>query len=167
MSVRKLDEVNIPYYTDPPSYQHFLAEHLLKNEPALIGPALTAAWRARKEWTQPIAKPTTDDHAIPNPTTKPNFHFLLQAFGSAQVQVADCLERDFTDQKRGFMTFAQFIKIWQSDAQESTGRYYLKDWHFVKAFPDYHAYEVPDVFEGNSRYLLLHLKKLHLISKRG
>ncbi|KAI8582534.1 hypothetical protein K450DRAFT_170813 [Umbelopsis ramanniana AG] len=149
MSDRKLDAVDITYYAEPPSYQHFLAEHLLKNEPALIGPALTASWRARTEWAQPIKKTTTRDHDNHNPTTEPNFQFLFQTFGAAQVQVADCLERDFTDQKRGNMTFAQFIEMWQSNAEESAGRYYLKDWHFVKAFPDYHAYEVPDIFEDD------------------
>jgi hypothetical protein len=154
------DSSNITYYADPPSYQEFLDEHLIKNEPALIGPPLTTAWKARKEWIQPLRRQSPNDQPcdIPKPITEPNFQFLLQEFGHARVQVADCLERDFTDQKRGDMTFADFVEKWRSTDPECTGRYYLKDWHFVKAFPDYKAYDVPGIFEGiwwfSSRNLL-------------
>ncbi|KAI8142969.1 hypothetical protein BJV82DRAFT_612937 [Fennellomyces sp. T-0311] len=57
--------------------------------------------------------------------------------------IADCTERDFTDQKRSEMTFSEFVNVWQG------GRYYLKDWHFVRAFPEYNAYTVPHVFEDD------------------
>lgn len=150
MTPEQVKEPSVAYYHDPPSYQQFLAEHLLKNEPALIGPSLTAAWKARKEWILPVEGRWADGPPSdgPDPTTQPNFELLAQEFGNAEVQVADCLQRDFTDQKRGDMTFEKFIDIWQSNDPQFAGRYYLKDWHFVKAFPEYKAYHVPDIFEG-------------------
>lgn len=141
---------DIPYYEEPPSYEHFLEEHLMKNVPALIGPSLTSSWMARKEWVQSIHRQDPDLRSgSPTPMTQPNYNFLECAFGTAQVQVADCLERDFTDQKRGEMTFSEFIASWKSAEPDSACRYYLKDWHFTKAFPTYHAYDVPYLFEDD------------------
>lgn len=128
---------SVPYYVEPPSYDHFLQNHLLPNRPALIGPALTQDWRARKEWVEP-----TNAHGAHTPAMQPRLEYLRQQFGEAKVTVADCQERDFNDQKRVDMKFKEFIDMF------STGRYYLKDWHMVKAFPNYHAYKVPDIFAG-------------------
>ncbi|KAI8369589.1 uncharacterized protein BYT42DRAFT_585019 [Radiomyces spectabilis] len=127
-------------YEEPPSYEEFLHNHLLPNEPAIIGPALTAHWRARHDWVVPTDHVT---HEL-QPRCKPNYAFLRQQFAAAKVTVADCLERDFTDQKRCDMTFNEFADLWEKDS----GRYYLKDWHFVHDMNEKEApfYEVPDIF---------------------
>ena len=49
----------------PPSYAAFLAHYLEPNLPVLIGPALTASWRARIQWVCPD-------------TGKPNFATLRE-----------------------------------------------------------------------------------------
>lgn len=77
------------------------------------------------------------------PATKPRFAYLREQFGKACVNVADCTVRDFSDQKRLKLTFDEFATVWEND-----GSYYLKDWHFCKAFPSYEAYKVPDLFAG-------------------
>lgn len=93
------------------------------------------------------------------PQFVPNFRFLKDQFGDAEVQVADCARREFTDQPRIGMRFAELVERWEvmgrrgeseRNVDEDESRYYLKDWHFVKAYPDYGAYETPDIFCGMS-----------------
>lgn len=131
---------SVPYYEKPPSYEYFLEHHLKPNLPALVGPELTAHWRARREWVEPVV----DSSDPEQPSSIPRFEYLRQAFGEATAQVADCSERHFTDQKRTDMKFSDFVDVWQQ------GRFYLKDWHFCRAFPEYEAYTVPDIFAGNN-----------------
>ncbi|ORZ21679.1 hypothetical protein BCR42DRAFT_408063 [Absidia repens] len=146
----------IPYYADPPSYEYFLQHHLIANIPALIGPKLIDHWEARQKWTQPITSETfsnekCDDTELngslsPHPQLQPNYYYLKQKFGSAQVQVADCNERDFTDQRRTTLPFDDFVDLWQQTDKLDRHHYYLKDWHFVQAFPSENMYQVPDIF---------------------
>ena len=155
------EENNIKYYKDIPTYQDFLKNHLLLNKPVVLGPALTETWKARQEWVTDNDDFTEYNNNVNNekknekeqqeqqkqPKMKPRLDYLRDQFGSAIVGVADCVERDFTDQKRSEMSFEEFVKLWPN------GRYYLKDWHFVRAFPEYHAYDVPKVFAGNIIYI--------------
>ncbi|KAI9492732.1 hypothetical protein BDB00DRAFT_826953 [Zychaea mexicana] len=141
----------IKYYKDIPAYGHFLQHHLLPNIPALFGPALTESWKARREWVEQSSNNNNNNNSCHDeqqdhseiPAMQPRFDYLKNEFGSAQVGVADCIERDFTDQKRSEMSFDEFVKVWPA------GRYYLKDWHFVRSFPEYNAYKVPHVFEDD------------------
>ncbi|KAF7722222.1 JmjC domain-containing protein 4 [Apophysomyces ossiformis] len=136
-----LDEDTVRYYDEAPNYDTFLRDHLIPNEPALFGPALTALWKARSEWVVPNPE---HGHADLCPRYIPNFQALRERYGKARVQVADCIDRDFTDQRRTDMSFEEFVNLWQD--KETTSRYYLKDWHFVRACPEYNAYQVPDIF---------------------
>jgi hypothetical protein len=133
----------IPYYEEPPSYQTFLEKHLKPNIPALIGPALTKEWKARKEWV--VANDTQDEQS---PRYKPNYDYLRQKYGNTKVQVARCNRRHFTDQERSDMSFIEFSLLWNGKGPSD---YYLKDWHFVKALPEEKAYTVPDIFEGKKK----------------
>jgi hypothetical protein len=143
----------IPFYSDPPSYDDFLKHHLIPNIPAVIGPQLIDHWEARQTWIEPVSQSTPDD-AHPQPQSQPAYEYLRQCFGNAQVQVADCDQRDFTDQKRSTLTFDAFVDLWQ----QSQHRYYLKDWHFVQAFPDKVMYQVPSLFAGK---LVMHRLSLY------
>lgn len=133
--------MEIPYYEEPPSYEAFLQDHLRPNLPALIGPALTQEWRARREWVE-----RREEWKENEPTMQPRFEFLKAKFGSAEAHVAECDQREFTDQRRVVMGFRDFVTRWQ----RGDARLYLKDWHFCNAFPDYDAYQVPEIFAGNS-----------------
>ncbi|CAO3614747.1 unnamed protein product [Cunninghamella blakesleeana] len=104
-------------------------------------------WKARQEWIQPLVRSDNNDNRNKKnmdsiPTMQPNYDYLKTLFGKVEVQVADCEERDFTNQKRTFMPFDKFVDLWQKQPQ----RYYLKDWHFVKSFPNQDMYQVPDIF---------------------
>jgi len=57
-------------------YQEFFEQHLWPNLPLVIGPALTASWRARREWVTPAGTP--------------NLAHLEESFGDAGVQAAVC-----------------------------------------------------------------------------
>jgi hypothetical protein len=144
----------ISYYSDPPSYDDFLKHHLIPNIPAVIGPRLIDHWEARQTWIEPAAcQQSTTQDALPQPQYQPAYAYLRQYFGNAQVQVADCDQRDFTDQKRSTLTFDAFVDLWQQPQH----RYYLKDWHFVQAFPDKVMYHVPNLFAGKVLILVLYL----------
>ncbi|KAI7871583.1 hypothetical protein BDF14DRAFT_1718672 [Spinellus fusiger] len=133
----------VSYYEQPPSYDEFLRRHLMANVPAVIGPSLIAHWGARKTWVVPKT-PSPQDTGT---THQPNYGYLRKMFGSCTVQVADCHDRYFTDQKRSDMTFAAFVDLWEHALDTShSSRYYLKDWHFVHACPEIEAYTVPYLF---------------------
>lgn len=121
----------------PPTYSQFIEHYLEPNLPVLIGPALTTNWRARQQWVCPV-------------TGKPNFDNLREQLCSnepIQVPVADCQCKDFTDQKRSTMDLKGFLDEWEEHSRaDRPSRTYLKDFHFVKTFPDYGAYETPDIF---------------------
>ncbi|KAF9948877.1 JmjC domain-containing protein 4 [Mortierella alpina] len=112
----------------PPSYAAFLAHYL---EPNI---------------------PRHGEHAsngsCPD-TGKPNFATLREQLCQTPVQVpvADCQTRDYTDQKRSVMDLKEFLDEWEArSSADQSSRTYLKDFHFVKTFPDYDAYQTPDIF---------------------
>lgn len=54
-----------------------------------------------------------------------------------KLQVADCYDREFTDQRRLDMSVSEFIEYWvalnsETDTHDDKSLLYLKDWHFVK-----------------------------------
>ncbi|KAF9432994.1 hypothetical protein BGZ76_010020 [Entomortierella beljakovae] len=123
-------------YHDSISYNEFLELYLEPNIPVIIGPDLTKHWRARQQW-------------VNSETGKPNFDNLKDQLCQPpiNVPVADCQCKDFTDQKRSTMDFNSFLNEWETNSLENKpSTTYLKDFHFVKAFPNYNAYETPHIF---------------------
>ncbi|KAF9209644.1 JmjC domain-containing protein 4 [Haplosporangium sp. Z 27] len=129
----------IPYHESCPSYKTFLEQYLEPNIPVIIGPDLTKHWRARLQWVCPD-------------TGKPNFVNLKEQLCTTPVEVpvADCQCKDFTDQKRSTMDLRAFLEEWEANSIANTpSRTYLKDFHFVRTFPYYDAYETPDIFRDD------------------
>ncbi|KAI8601988.1 hypothetical protein EDD21DRAFT_304337 [Dissophora ornata] len=129
----------IAYLETPPSYAEFLLHYLEPNLPVIIGPELTKHWRARQQWV----------HAD---TGKPNFDILREQLCTTPVlvPVADCQCRDFTDQKRSTMDMKEFLDEWETHSvANASSRTYLKDFHFVRTFPEYGAYETPEIFRDD------------------
>ncbi|CAL1367395.1 unnamed protein product [Linum trigynum] len=116
------------------SYNEFAEKYLAKNFPVVLT-GLMDDWIACKNWV-------TEDG-------RPNLKFFSTHFAESTVQVADCGTREFTDQKRIEMTVAQFIDQWvnqngaggSSTVGSGQSVLYLKDWHFVKEYPDYVPYK--------------------------
>ncbi|KAI3726979.1 hypothetical protein L1987_66786 [Smallanthus sonchifolius] len=127
------------------SYSDFVKKYLSKNEPVVIT-GLMADWRACRDWA-------FDDG-------RPNLQFISSNFGNSKVQVADCGSREFTDQKRFDMSVAGFIDHWLKLSSVEHGNLYLKDWHFVKEYPDYTAYTTPLFFRDD--WLNLYLDHYHM-----
>lgn len=124
------------------SYSEFVERYLEKNQPVVLT-GLMDEWRACTDWV-------SDDG-------KPNLHFFSSHFGKSIVQVADCGSREFTDQKRVEMPVSEFISHWMElpvkgcknasvNGSRNKSLLYLKDWHFVKEYPDYKAYTTPSFF---------------------
>ncbi|KAG9284137.1 hypothetical protein G9A89_022911 [Geosiphon pyriformis] len=92
---------------------------------------------------------------------RPNFEYLRSQFGEALVCVADCSKKYFTDQARSKMLFKEFIDIWRKTSLEISNItakdlslpikpfLYCKDWHFAQTFPEYYAYETPEIFQDD------------------
>ncbi|KAA8540792.1 hypothetical protein F0562_024289 [Nyssa sinensis] len=135
------------------SYNEFVERYLVKNQPVVLT-GLMDGWRACKDWV------SEDGH--------PNLRFFSTHFGNSRVQVADCGVREFTDQKRIEMSVSEFIDHWfdiyskecnSTSAHKCDGKplLYLKDWHFVKEYPQYLAYTTPLIFYDD--WLNLYLDK--------
>ncbi|KAL6608095.1 hypothetical protein ACP70R_041158 [Stipagrostis hirtigluma subsp. patula] len=120
------------------TYAEFVDRFMAPNRPVVLT-GLTSSWRACQDW------------ALPGPADRrrPDLGFFARNFPSPLVQVADCSTREFTDQKRLEMSMQEFIDHWAgaSSGEEREGSLlYLKDWHFVKEYPDYVAYTTPTFF---------------------
>jgi Cupin-like domain len=77
---------------------------------------------------------------------------MAEYFGDAQVCVARCLEREYSDQKRQMMPFDEYAERWRtagSSIIRAECPYYIKDWHFAREFPQLDAYQVPVYFEDD------------------
>ncbi|CAO2826404.1 unnamed protein product [Amaranthus hypochondriacus] len=141
------------------SYTEFVKNYLVKNQPVILT-GLMDDWQACKDWV-------SDDG-------EPNLAFFSTNFGKSQVQVADCYNREFTDQKRVELSISEFIDYWvalneenrqvqDNVLSENCGNksfLYVKDWHFVKEYPEYKAYSTPLFF--NDDWLNLYLDRYHM-----
>ncbi|KAM1295419.1 hypothetical protein ACFX2H_015228 [Malus domestica] len=137
-------------------YNEFVERYMEKNQPVVLT-GLMDDWRACRDWV-------TDDG-------QPNLQFFATHFGKSKVQVADCGTREFTDQKRMEMTVADFVEQWLGDpiqehsnasSHEAMSKelLYLKDWHFVKEYPEYEAYTTPVLFCDD--WLNMYLDNYHM-----
>lgn len=128
------------------SYTEFAEKFMKKNQPVVLTGLMDHHWKACTDWVTLHGQP--------------NFQFFSTHFGASRVQVADCDTRDFTDQKREEMLVSDFIgrcfQVEDSAVQcnnendksdgQSVSVLYLKDWHFVKEYPEYEAYSTPMFF---------------------
>ncbi|EMS50953.1 JmjC domain-containing protein 4 [Triticum urartu] len=83
-------------------------------------------------------------------------------------KVADCSAREYTDHKRLEMSMQEFVDHWvrNSNTVSSSGHceassLYLKDWHFVKEYPDYVAYTTPPFFVDDWLNMYLDSHPMH------
>lgn len=133
------------------SYTEFAERYLAKNQPVVLT-GLMDDWSACKDWV--------------STTGKPNLQFFSTHFGKSKVQVADCGTREYTDQKRIEMSVSEFVNHWLQDSAENLDGYgrsvlYLKDWHFVKEYPEYLAYRTPLFFTDDWLNLYLDNYRMH------
>ncbi|EPS61124.1 hypothetical protein M569_13674, partial [Genlisea aurea] len=127
------------------SYADFAKRYLAGSRPVVLT-GITEGWNACKDWVLSDGKP--------------NLRFFSERFGKSRVQVADCGNKEFSDQKRMEMTVAEFIERWIRNPDERSSSFYLKDWHFVKEYPEYVAYCTPIFFLDD--WLNLYLDKFHM-----
>ncbi|KAL6583773.1 hypothetical protein OROMI_003062 [Orobanche minor] len=134
------------------SYADFVEKYLARNQPVILT-GLMDDWLACKHWVSYDGKP--------------NLHFFSSHFGSSRIQVADCGTKEFTDQKRMAMSVSEFIDGWVKSSGSGSGgddgkpMLYLKDWHFVKEYPDYVAYTTPMFFLDDWLNLYLDKYSMH------
>ncbi|XP_017635192.1 arginine-specific demethylase JMJ20 [Gossypium arboreum] len=131
-------------------YSEFAEKYLAGNQPVLLT-GLMDDWTASKHWV--------------SSNGQPNLLFFPTHFGKSKVQVADCDTREFTDQKRIEMSVSEFVNHWLQGSKENhdvNGKsvLYLKDWHFVKEYPEYQAYITPLFFTDD--WLNLYLDNYHM-----
>ncbi|MBA0835454.1 hypothetical protein Goarm_007733 [Gossypium armourianum] len=131
-------------------YSEFAEKYLAGNQPVLLT-GLMDDWTASKHWV--------------SSNGQPNLIFFPTHFGKSKVQVADCDTREFTDQKRIEMSVSEFVNHWLQGSKENhdvNGKsvLYLKDWHFVKEYPEYQAYITPLFFTDD--WLNLYLDNYHM-----
>lgn len=124
------------------SYEQFYYDFMLANKPCIFDAKLTSNWRCTSEWINPESG-------------APDFEFLKLRFGECIVPVSDCRDKFYNSQRTENMSFSKYITYWQElidsghDFKGGKRCLYLKDWHFVNAFPEYNAYQVPEYFESD------------------
>ncbi|CAI9112640.1 OLC1v1013111C1 [Oldenlandia corymbosa var. corymbosa] len=136
------------------SYVQFVQNYLVQNQPVILT-GLMDDWKACKDWVHQDGKP--------------NLKFISTHFGKSQVQVADCGIQEFTDQKRMEMSVSEFIMKWV-ESKDTNGSLesndkpllYLKDWHFVKEYPEYCAYKTPVFFCDDWLNMYLDRYRMHM-----
>ena len=63
-----VERVGVQYFPEGGTYQQFIEQHLLKNEPCMFGEWSTRGWAARTLWVMPDGSP--------------NFSYLAKEFGN-------------------------------------------------------------------------------------
>jgi len=139
-------------HADEFSYEDFVADFLLPNQPVLIQ-GTNRSWRASEEWV-------TADGSV-------DVDFLREKFGGATVSAMESSReaKAYGGGKCHEMTLREFLdtwwgaESWQKPAGGLTesaplhltqpAALYLKDWHFVNEFPAYKAYECPPFFRDD------------------
>jgi len=129
------------------SSEAFCGKYMARNEPVIIK-GLLEEWRAWKEWRSAPPQQEQLDRSGSSAHGREldasiAFDHLRKNFGMSKVCVAQCNNKDFSDQKRVEMTLEEYIRCWQDGMAEGL---YLKDWHLPKEYKSYKAYEVADHF---------------------
>lgn len=133
----------ITYLKTPPSYSHFLREHLQKNQPCLISSDLVISWPALSLWVDSQGDPSATGYS------QPNLDYFRDTYGDQIVSVARCSSRDFSDQEREERPLREVIDLWKSGNGNGL---YVKDWHLAKStrekgYPLF--YETPQIFRDD------------------
>ncbi|KAI1307259.1 2-oxoglutarate and iron-dependent oxygenase JMJD4 [Halotydeus destructor] len=128
--------MNIDRISSDTDYETFYEKYLRQNRPCIIDESQTRAWKSRKEWV-------TDSGAV-------NVARLKTEFGCATVPVYDCQGKYYNSQPVMDMKFSEYLDYWEQRKVGADERLlYLKDWHFVRDFPCYEAYQVPEFFKND------------------
>ncbi|XP_055335316.1 2-oxoglutarate and iron-dependent oxygenase JMJD4-like isoform X2 [Paramacrobiotus metropolitanus] len=124
------------------SYQKVYEECLEGNKPCVLSEESTCKWLARTDWTYP-------DGSL-------KFDFLRSRFGRAGVPVVQSDEQsDYASRLQVPVSFDDYLEHLESKRPLSGINaphghvWYLKDWHFQRAFPEYRAYTVPLYFSSD------------------
>ncbi|XP_078154046.1 arginine-specific demethylase JMJ20-like [Carex rostrata] len=134
------------------TYDHFIDRYMKPNLPVVLT-GLTHTWQSLTDWVQ---------------NSNPNLSFFSSLCSTSTVQVADCNKKQYSDQKRLEMTLPDLIRSWTQHSHdgykptnEPQSFLYLKDWHFVKEYPNYCAYTTPTFFKDDWLNIYLDSHTLH------
>ena len=144
-------ERGVHYFPEGGTYQQFIEQHLLGNEPCMFGEWVSKRWAARTHWVMQDGSP--------------NFNYLAKQYGTgawyilylsyhpspsgdANVSVANCSQCKFWTHPTTEVPLRDYLQYWQShdSVQQACDhdtamtsaplkhdeKLYLKDWHFVK-----------------------------------
>ena len=150
------------------SYEHFVVNHLLKNEPCLIrnivhGNNKNDNWHIYDKWT--------------NKKGDISYKYLRDKYGETIVDVADCGNKSYSDQQRSSMTLSNYLsylqqqqhkqktsnnplnkwldnikegKLSKFDLKHTANILYCKDWHIVRDLKsDCPFYSTPHLFSDD------------------
>ncbi|XP_055955371.1 2-oxoglutarate and iron-dependent oxygenase JMJD4 [Patella vulgata] len=132
--------LEFPRLEEMPSYEEFFTNYLLPNRPCIFGSAVTSKWQSRKDWVSSV-------------DGSPHLEFFKENFGDITVPVADCGKEEFSSHPKEDMTLSEYVDYLVQYKQDGYPEHerclYLKDWHFIRDCPDYHAYTTPVYFSSD------------------
>ena len=131
----QLDSFPIQSATDL-SYSEFFHQYMIPNLPCLIRDLMI-------DW--PASRDLVNDNK-----NEPNIAFF-EKLEDVDVPVADCSAKYFNSQEKISMTLKEYISYWKSKGNQNDSKnlLYLKDWHFVKQFPNVELYSTPKYFTSD------------------
>lgn len=107
---------------------HINHTYIRMNSPFILTDAGLETWRAWHEWR---CDEGGGEH--------PNFARLSAIFGDATAPITNC-----SSGQKISLRVSEFLDAWSTSAKPPLR--YLKDWHIVRDFPEYRAYDVPPPF---------------------
>ncbi|CAF2890808.1 unnamed protein product [Rotaria sp. Silwood2] len=135
------NENSLVRYDEPPTYETFIRECLLKNRPVIFTAkcGLISQWSCITEW-------------LNKDQTEPDFDRLINLYGHMTVPVTKCssnITEYNTDENKLTMRFDEFVNLWRNN--ETTSEYYCKDWHLQKMSNEAKSlfYTIPIYFQSD------------------
>jgi hypothetical protein len=108
------------------TYDEFRQQHLLLNQPVLVGPELIKDWNCLKHWR--LAREPEDSSGQQGGDGQhslPNLAFMKEEYGDCVVPVDE-------DGCRSEKTLSEVIGIWESEQGDGLEeKMYVKDWHLA------------------------------------
>lgn len=152
-----LDPTNIIRRVPNISYEDFRKEHLLPNQPLIIGPELIQNWPCLDYWRL-LSSPTQSQDSqtstiSPDMHSKPNLSYMRDKYGHFIVPVDE-------DGCRTERPLEEVIHLWQTGEAKEI---YVKDWHLALQLSRQEGpsdkgefYITPDIFKDDwmNRYYM-------------
>ncbi|KAK6632395.1 hypothetical protein RUM44_007437 [Polyplax serrata] len=125
----------IPVINDETDYSEFFYTYLIPNKPCVIN-GITHDWPCTQKWIK---------------NEKINLDYFSECLENVDVPVSNCGAREYNVQKKCTMKLFDYLDYLKSCriSFKNLDCFYLKDWHYIRDFPNENTYRVPAYFASD------------------